>query len=56
MDKPAAKKLRVTFADPAQKPTPVLPENNNKLTRLLYSTTIEMPSENKITSNLLKYL
>ena len=56
MEKPVTKKPRVTFTDSTQKPTPVLPENNNKLTRLLYSATIDMPRENKITSNLLKYL
>ena len=55
MDKPVSKKVRVTLPT-QQQSTPVIPENNNKLSRLLYTATIDMPRENKITSNLLKYL
>ena len=56
MDKPMIKKARVFTPDQTQVVAPVIPENNNKLTRLLYSVTVDMPRENKITSNLLKYL
>lgn len=55
MDKPVIKKARVFSPDQSQN-QPVIPENNNKLTRLLYSVVVDMPRENKITSNLLKYL
>ena len=56
MDKPVIKKMRILPQEQAKPSQPIIPDNNNKLTRLLYSTVIDMPSENKITSNLLKYL